>query len=98
MCNSHHRFSNPYQRLYTYMHVLIMYKDQDQYGVLVHRIVLELQIFNYWSLRETPLSHMRMFMYNYVRRKEQNILCTFARICKRFDKRKTESTLLLHGG
>jgi len=43
------------------------YKDQDQYdvSVMVHRIVLELQIFNYWSLRETPLPHMRMFMYNY---------------------------------
>lgn len=43
------------------------YKDQNQYDVpvMVHIVLcLELQIFNYWSLRETPLSHMRMFMYN----------------------------------
>lgn len=84
--------------MYAILIIYREYKDQDQYGVPVHRIVLELQIFNYWSLRETPLSHMRMFMYNYVWRKPQSILCAFARICKRFNKRKTESTLLLHGG
>lgn len=78
------------------------YKDQDQYdvSVMVHRIVLELQIFNYWSLRETPLPHMRMFMYNYVRRKEQSILCAFARSANSIRKRerKTEHVTTFHGG